>query len=81
MHSHFYYFKNNYAKNKIAQRELEVAFHVLEKCKFAIRPLTGEINISAIFFVKEEIVDLLFEAMTYSAVKSSLINGRAMLRT
>lgn len=31
------------------------------------------------FFVTEEMVDLLFEAMTHSDVKSGLINGRAML--
>lgn len=42
------------------------------------RPLTGEINFGG-FFVKAEMVDLLFEAMTHSAVKSCLINGRAML--
>jgi len=43
-----------------------------------IRPLTGEINFGG-FFVKEEMVDLLFETMTHSAVKSGLINGCAML--
>jgi len=43
-----------------------------------IRPLTGKINFGG-FSVKEEMVDLLFEAMTHSAVKSSLINGCAML--
>lgn len=31
------------------------------------------------FFLTEEMVDLLFEAMTHSDVKSGLINGRAML--
>jgi len=33
-----------------------------------------------VFFGKEKMVDLLFEAMTHSAVKSGLINGRAVLR-
>lgn len=45
-----------------------------------IRPLTGEIYSDGFFFGKEGMVDLLFEAMTHSAVESGLINGRAMLR-
>lgn len=41
--------------------------------QISIRPLTSEVNFD--FFGKEEMVDLLFETMTHSAVKSGLINA------
>lgn len=50
------------------------------KMQIHARPLTGDTNFDRFSVKDEEMVDLLFEAMTHGAVKPSLINGHATLQ-